>query len=146
MLDGALPRVVWLLRCNAEEGDRGTSRAANALDPALSPALPLPGRGRTYPALVPAPPRDAPCELLLKRLVSEAGRYDRGVEEDEVVTGAPLPRAAGGSAPTRDGLKGICVQKDTAAANRGDKKVYRSDTAAAATTRDTKAPRGNTTS
>lgn len=106
VLDGALPRVVLLLRCNAEEGDRGASRAANEFDPALALSLPLPGRGRTYPAPVPAPPRDARYELL-KRLVSEAGRYDRGVEEDEVVAGAPPPRAAGGSAPTRDGLKGI---------------------------------------
>ena len=103
-LDGPLPRVVWLLRCNAEEVDRGTSRAANEFDPGLPAALSLPGRGRTYPALVPPPPRDARYELL-KRLVSEAGRYDRGVEE---VAGAPLPlRPAGGSAPTRDGLKGI---------------------------------------
>lgn len=107
-LDGPLPRVVWLLRCNAEEVDRGASRAANEFDPALSAALPLPGRGRTYLALVPPPPRDARYELL-KRLVSEAGRYDRGVEEEEVAAGAPLipPRPAGGSAPTRDGLKGI---------------------------------------
>lgn len=108
VLDGPLPRVVWLLRCNAEEVDRGTPRAANEFDPALSATLPLPGRGRTYPAPVPAPPRDARYELL-KRLASEAGRYDRGVEEDLVVAGAPpLPRAAaGGSPPTRDGLKGI---------------------------------------
>lgn len=106
-LDGPLPRVVWLLRGNAEEGERGTSRAANEFDPELPAALLLllPGRGRTYPAPVPAPPRDARYEPL-KRLVSEAGRYDRGVEE---VAGAPLipPRPAGGSAPTRDGLKGI---------------------------------------